>query len=184
MIVRSFNPIEGGPAIWLDQPIQADAQVARLLRQLREYPDAASVDVVIDCPGGNCAAGLGLYSALRDDPRRKRVTIYQAASMAGVVAMAGDEIRIVERGTVFLHGAGYTAENVLNELPGRHMAATALRHLAKRCDALDVLHVSIFARRTGLAPERVAELRATDTTLDAEAAVRLGFADSIIRTET
>ena len=57
----------------------------------------------------------------------------------------------------------------------------ALRSLAKRCDATDALHISIFARRTGLPPERIAELRAADTTLDAEAAVRLGFADSIVR---
>lgn len=182
MLTRSYNPVEGGPAIWIDAPIAPGAQVPRLLRQLREWPaDREMVDVVLDTAGGDCATGLALYCALRDDPRRKRVTIYRALSMGAVIAMAGDEIRIAGSGIVGLHGAGLPTERLLNEMPGRHMTAPALRALARGCEATDALHIAIFSRRTGLPLDRVAELRAAETILNAEAAVRLGFADSIIR---
>jgi len=103
--------------------------------------------------------------------------------MAGVIAMAGDEIRIVEGGTIFLHHTGYATDFLLNKAPGAHMPAAALRALARSCDATDALHVQIFARRTGLPPETIAELRAADTTLDAARAVALGFADAVIPSE-
>lgn len=183
MILKSYNPIERGqPAIWLDQPIQSRTQVSMLMRQLREYSESADPVGIVIAGGGNCVIGLELYTVLREHPRRKRVTIYSAPSMSGVIAMAGDEIRIAEGGTIFLHHAGYSTDYLLNEAPGRHMPATALKSLARDCETTDALHVQIFARRTGLAPSAIAELRDAETTLNAHEAVRLGFADRIIPT--
>ena len=180
MIVRTFNPIERGPAIWLDEPLREAVQVARLLRRLGEYPDGADpVDIVIMGKGGNSGVGLEMYTALREHPRRKRVTILEAASMHALIAMAGDVVRIVEGGTIFLHDVGYATDYLLNEVPAHHTAA-GLKALARRCEATDALHRRIFARRTGLDPERIATLRATDTTLDAPRAVAMGFADEVV----
>ena len=183
MIVRSYNPIEHGRrAIWLDQPVRDDLQVAVLLRQLREFdedqPDGP-VDIVIAGGGGKCDVGLALYTALREHPRPKRVTIYDAPSISGLIAMAGDHVRIVEGGRIFLHGAGFSTDYLVNDVP-RHMPAAALRALARHCDATDALHCRIFARRTGLDPARIQALRAAETAIGAAEAVRLRFADEII----
>ena len=182
MMIRSYNPIERGPAIWLDQLIDhSGAQCSRLLRQLREYPDGNDpIDIVIAGGGGNCRTGLELYTALREWPRRVRVTVFDAPSMSGLIAMAGDVVRIVETGTIFLHPVGYSSDYLLNG-PPRHMPAAALKALAKQCEATDALHIQIFARRTGLDPARIYDLRAAETTLDAQRAVELGFADEIVQ---
>lgn len=185
MIVRSYNPIERGqPAIWLDEPVRSGAQVSRLMRQLREYPDGdGPVDVVIAGGGGNCGIGLQMYTLLREHPRPKRVTVFDAPSISGVIAMAGDHIRIVERGRIFLHDVGYAPSALANSGP-QHLTGLTLRALARTCIADDALHCAIFARRTGRSPESIAALRAAETTLDAHRAVELGFADSIIPQET
>lgn len=180
-LIRSYNPVESGPAIWLDEPIQSPAQVFRLRRQLREYPESdAPLDIIIDSQGGECGLGLEMLTLLRGQPRRKRVTILHAGSMAAVVAMAGDEIRIVERGTLYLHGVGYARDHLLNAGPGLHLTAQSLRSLAYKAEAADALHVEIFARRTGLPPATITALREGETTLDAHRAVALGFADAVI----
>lgn len=184
MIVRSFNPVERGrAAIWLDEPIREPRQVLRLARQLRDFPEPdGPVDIVIAGGGGNCAIGLELYGLVREHPRRTRVTIFDAPSMSGVIAMAADERRIVERGTIFLHAAGYAAGEVLNMEPVRHLPAPALRALARNCEAADAAHEAIFARATGLDAAEVRRLREAETTLDAAEALRLGFVHEVVRT--
>ncbi len=180
-LVRSFNPIEGGPAIWLDEPIHDPRQVLRLMRDLRDFPAGAGpIDIVIDGGGGNCALGLEMFTAIRECGRQTRATIYDAPSMSGVIAMAADRRRIVEGGSIFLHGAGYAAGYLANEAPGRHMPAAALRSLARTCDATDALHAAIFARATGLDPAEVQRLRDAETTLDAADALRLGFVHEVL----
>ncbi len=182
MIINSYNPIERGlPAIWLEEPIASPFQVTRLVRHLRDYPKAdGPIDIVIAGGGGNCSLGLEMYTALRECRRQKRVTIFSAPSMSGVIAMAGDHIRIVEAGSIFLHHSGYAAEYLSNCGPARHIPAAAMRGLARGCDATDAVHVGIFARRTGLAPDVISSMRAAETTLDASEALRLGFVDEVI----
>ena len=183
MIIRSYNPIERGhPAIWLENPIRNSTNLALLLRQLRAYPAAdGPVDIVIAGGGGSCAIGLEMYVALKEHPRPKRVTILDAPSMSGIIAMSGDHIRIVEGGSIFLHGAGYARDYLLNEVAVTHMPATALRALAQNSEATDALHAAIFARRTGLSIETIMAMRAEETTLNAEQAVRMGFADEVVK---
>ncbi len=180
-VIRSFNPIEGGPAIWLEEPIREARQVLRFARQLRDYPEAGGpVDIVVDGCGGRTDFGADIYSLIRECSRRTRVTILDAPSMAGVVAMAGTERRIVRGGTIFLHGAGYAVSSILNEAPARHMPALALRALARNCDATDAAHEAIFARATGLDPLDVRRLREAETTIGTDEALFLGFVHSIV----
>ena len=180
-LVRSFNPVELGPAIWLDKPIREPRQVLRLARQLREHPDDAGVvDIVFAGGGGSCALGLEMYTTIRECGRPTRATIYDAPSMSGVIAMACDRRRIVEGGTIFLHGSGYAAGYLANERPTAHVHAAGLRALARGCDATDAVHAAIIARATGLDPAAVHRLRDAETTLDAAEALQLGFVHSIV----
>jgi ATP-dependent Clp protease protease subunit len=182
-LTRSYNPIERGqPAIWLDDPIIGPQQVSRLMRSLREYPlGEGPVDIVVDGNGGRCSYGLEMYTLLREHPRRKRVTIVRAASMSALIAMAGDEIRIIERGTMMIHDAGIGVDQLLTMEAVQRVPAAALRNLAKACDASDLVHRQIYARRTGLPAARIADLSAAETWFDAERAVELGFADEIVK---
>lgn len=178
-IARSYNPIEGGPAIWLDRPISSFREPAELARRLREYPAGdGPIDIVIDGEGGSCARGLEMYTLLREHPRRKRVTILSAPSMSGVIAMAGDTIRIVRSGWIFLHHARCRQEIVADPING-YLPAAMLERVARDIRQTDALHVAIFARRTGLLEETIRDLREREATLDAYEAVRLGFADEV-----
>lgn len=180
--MRSYNPVERGrPAIWIDQPIQSTWQAMFLSRQLREYPDdAGAVDLVIAGGGGKIGVAWEMYTLLREDPRRIRVTIFDAPSASSLVAMAGDHIRIVEGGTIFLHGAGLSEGAILANDVARHYPAVALRLLARECAASDALMNDIIARRRGIPRDAIAKLRAAETTLDAAQAVANGFADEIV----
>lgn len=181
MIVRAYNPVEGGPAIWIEHLID-DVSCARFLRQLREHPEGdGPIELVMAGGGGDCGRGLEMYTALRELPRPKRVTVYSAPSMSGVIAMAGDHIRIVEGGTFMLHHAGFNGERLLNGGLSRfHNPASALRRLARSCDVTDALHCQIFARRTGQPASVIADIRERETTIAADEAVRLGLADEVI----
>lgn len=181
MIIRTYNPIERGqPAIWLLGSIERGA-CARTMRQVREYPAGGPLDIVVDSSGGSCGEGLRLYTALREIPRQKRVTILRAASMAAIVAMVGDVIRIATHGSIFLHPPGWRREALVEAVASLHLTSDDLRSAAGRLDDTDELHLDIVERRTGLTRTTLRALSAADTTLDAAEAVQLGFADEVVR---
>ena len=155
-VVRSFNPVEGGPAVWVDGPIDDSGLVLRFARQLDDFPAGdGPVEIVVASGGGEVDLGLKLHALIQAHPRRTRVTILRAGSMAAVVAMAGAERRIAKGGTLFLHGTGFSGSQVLQafDVAGHHTAPT-LRTMARRCEAADAVTVAIFAARTGPRPCR------------------------------
>src|SRR6478609_6695251 len=73
---------------------------------LKELGPVQTLDVRINSGGGDVFDGLAIYRQLVDHPAKVVSHIDGfAASIASIIAMAGDEIRISEAGFVMIHDA-------------------------------------------------------------------------------
>lgn len=130
-----------------------------------------SLTLRINSPGGFVHDGFAIYNALTQSGLR--ITTYVdglAASAAAFIAMAGDEILIPPSAEIMIHDAwGFimgTAEDMSKE-------ATHLQSLTK-------MIADIFVKKTGNTIEVVADLMKSETWMDGEKAVSLGFATELL----
>lgn len=143
-----------------------EGAAARVLDDLARDP-AASVEVRINSPGGSVTEGLAIFNALK--PRKPTVYIDGiAASIASLIAMAGDKIIAAENALIMIHDPW--VQTVGN--------AASLR---RNADLLDKHRDAMLGAylRTGLARGRILELLAAETWLSAGEAQALGFVDEI-----
>ena len=132
---------------------------------------AEHLDVHINSPGGDVFEGMAIHTAIASWPKgEKRVHVDGlAASIASIVAMAGDEIEISPTAMVMVH-----------EPRGFAMGDAAdLRKMADRLDAIRDVMCGVYADRTGLAKAEVEKLVAAETWMSASEAVKKGFADKV-----
>lgn len=147
---------------------------AAVARQLAALPDEVSeINVRLNSCGGSVADGLAIYNGLRRHPARKIVTVDGiAASIASVIAMAGDEVRMPPASLMMIH-APWTQSAGGN--------AAELRGHATQLDAWAATMAEAYASKSG---RPVAEMRAMlddgdDHWFTAEEAVAAGFADLV-----
>lgn len=133
--------------------------------------DADEVTVRINSPGGQVFEGLAIYNYLAG--LRARVVVKVdglAASIASVIAMAGDQIAMPENTMLMVHRA-------MNIGIGN---ADDFRKQADDLERIDGQIVSVYARQTGMEPDRVRSLMAEETWMTAGEAVEMGFATEVI----
>ncbi len=143
-----------------------EGDAATILAKLRDAPKA-DVEVRLNSPGGLVAEGLAIYNALK--PRKPIVYIDGVvASIASLIAMAGQEIIAAENSLLMIHNPWVTATGDPSIL--RRQADVLDKHL----DAM----VTAYAR-TGLAERDLRDLLDAETWMTAEEAYELGFVDEI-----
>jgi ATP-dependent protease ClpP protease subunit len=131
---------------------------------------APTIHVRINSPGGNVFDGSAIYNALRAHPSRIVVHIDGvAASIASIIALAGDEIRIAEGGWYMIHNPFMVAIG----------DAAEMRKMAELLDKIRAQLAGIYARRTGRELEEIYELMDAESWFGAEEAVEAGFADQV-----
>lgn len=144
-----------------------DGLLSQVANELSAAPDAA-VEVHINSAGGSVHEGLAIYNALK--PRKPIVFIQGlAASIASLIAMAGDRIIAAENALIMLHDPwiGGVAGNALD--------------LRKQADTLDKHRNAMLGAyaRSGLSRDRIQSMLAAETWLEAAEAKALGFVDEI-----
>lgn len=129
--------------------------------------DAGDVVLRINSPGGDVFDGLAIFNDLVAHKGRVRVEVTGlAASIASIIAMAGDEIAIADNGFMMIHNAwtiGIGNRHDFNELSGT---------LAKIDDAL----ARTYASRTGAGIRSIKQMMDDETWLSAKEAKEHGFA--------
>lgn len=134
--------------------------------------DVATINVRINSRGGDVFEGLAIYNALAR--HSARIVVYVdglAASIASLVAMAGDEIHIAEGAFIMIHNPWVA---VIGD-------ARELRKLADTADQICEAMIGIYAERTGQSREEIARMMDEETWFNAESAVESGFADDVDR---
>lgn len=150
---------------WADELTADD-----VLRKL-ETMDAAEIVVRIHSSGGMVMDGLAIYNRLKASD--KRVTVHidgLAASIASVIAMAGDEVLMPENAWLMIHS------------PWNQTIGTANEHrkVADTLDGFEQTLIQIYKTKTGLPEKQIREMLQNETWLNAQDALELGFIDEIV----
>lgn len=138
--------------------------------QLITLGKPTEIRISISSDGGDVADGFAIYNMLNRHPANKIVTIDGlAASMASVVAMAGDEVVMPSNAMLMIHNPWGAAIGEADQL-------------ASFADALTIMQTNIaqtYKDRTGLPLAEVRTLMNKETWFSAKEAVAKGFADRI-----
>lgn len=146
-------------------------------KQFREELDkhTGNITVRINSPGGDVFAGVSIMNMLKD--REGDVTIIVdgiAASIASVIAMAGDKVIMNTGSMMMIHNAWSMAVGDSQEL----------RKVADTLDKIGESIMDVYATRTGLTTEQLKTMLNEETWMTAEEAVELGFADEAVEGKT
>jgi ATP-dependent Clp protease, protease subunit len=128
--------------------------------------------VSINSPGGDVFAGVSIYNTLAGYDKGS-VTVEVnglAASIASVIAMAGEKIVMLPGSSMMIHkpwslGIGN---------------ATELEKVVETLNSIEDSLVPIYTARTGLDEARIKEMLADETWMTPQEAVDLGFADEYV----
>lgn len=161
--VLIYGDIGGG---WWDEGITGES----ISKQIAEL-DVDTINVRINSGGGLVFEGLAIYQAFARHDARIVVHIDSiAASIASVIAMAGDEIRISEGANLMIH----------KPWSGVWGDANALRKEAEILDQLQAGLINIYEARTDASREDLEAWVNAETWFLGQQAVDAGFADVIV----
>lgn len=136
---------------------------------LKSLGNVKALDIYVNSPGGSVFEGLAIYNQIKRYSGEKVVHIDGiAASIASVIAMAGDEIRIAANGTVMIHDPWGVALGTADEM-------------RKTADSLDKVRdtlLSTYIARTGGKSADISGWMAAETWMNADECVQRGFATS------
>ena len=132
--------------------------------------DASQIDVHINSPGGNVFDGIAIMNALRNHKANITVKVDGlAASIASVIAMAGDEIVMSLGSQMMVHNpSGFAMGD-----------AKTMRELADTLDKSRSSIASIYADRAGGTVDAWGTAMDAETWYTAQEAVDAGLADKL-----
>lgn len=132
---------------------------------------ASQINVRINSPGGDVYEGNAIYNALRMHKAKINVQIDGiAASIASVIAMAGDKIQIAENAMIMIHNPWTFALG----------NAAELRKVADTLDKAQITLLSSYKNKTGLTDDDLVPMLDAETWLTAKEALSYGFVDEIL----
>lgn len=130
------------------------------------------ITVWINSPGGDCVAAAQIYNMLRDYEGNVTVKVDGiAASAASVIAMAGDKVLMSPVSMLMIHNPMTVAYGSSDEMQ------KAIEMLSSVKDSI----VNAYEIKTGLSRSKLSHLMDSETWMDANKAVELGFADDILK---
>jgi len=131
---------------------------------------AKKITVNINSVGGEVFAGLAIYNSLKAHNAEITVKVDGlAASIASIVAMAGDTVIMPESSMMMIHNPWTIAAGNSNDF----------RKMADDLDKMRDSLVTIYKSKTGLDEAKIIELLNDETWLTANEAKDLGFADTV-----
>jgi ATP-dependent protease ClpP protease subunit len=130
----------------------------------------SKINIRINSWGGSVSDGYSIYSAIQNaNENGAKIDTYVegvAASMAGVVAMAGRKRYICNYSIFMLHDPAFTSDSLSDK---------DVEILSKIKNSL----MTIFSTRTGIASDKINMMMSMETWLTAESAKNKGFFDEI-----
>jgi ATP-dependent Clp protease protease subunit len=139
-------------------------------KELTAMGKVASINLHINSPGGDVFDGLAIYNQLKSHPARVVVDVDGlAASIASVIAMAGDEIRMASNAMMMIHNPHGMAVG----------DSTEMQRVAALLGQVKGSLSSTYAARTGQKPAQLDAWMDDETWMSADTAVQYGFADAI-----
>lgn len=151
-----------------------EGNTAKGIQQFLEANKGADgIDVYINSMGGDVFEGTAIANQLRRFDGNVTVTVDGfACSIASVIAISGDEVRMPKNATMMIH-------NMWTAMVGN---AAELRKMADDLDVLMEANKTIYLDKAGdkLDYDKLTEMLDAETWLTAEQCVEYGLADTIL----
>lgn len=149
--------------------LESDVSAYLLSKQLSEL-DVDEISVNINSYGGEVAEGVAIYNALKRHKARIRTRVDGfACSVASVIFAAGDERVMNNASLLMIHNAWQRAVG----------NAAELRKAADDLELINDMSVKAYMAVSTASEEEIRTLMDSETWLDPDKAVELGFATSI-----
>ena len=145
-----------------------------LIDDLKDLGDIDTLHLYINSSGGEVFAGQAIYNIIKR--HKARVITYidgLAASIASVIALAGDEVNISKNAMMMIHN------------PWTWGGFGDAKSLRKKADTLDQIRESIlvtYSEKTGLTNDDIIAMMDVETWFTADEAKNKGFVDNITNT--
>lgn len=151
--------------LWGDEVVPKDID-----NELKAMGDVSEIIVRINSPGGDVFAGVAIHAMLSRHKAKKTVYVDGiAASIASVIAMAGDEI-------VMANGSMFMVHNPMSIVFGN---SNEFRSMADRLDTVRDAFMSIYTEKTGMTDKEIISLLDAETWMTADEAISMGFATKL-----
>lgn len=158
-----------GDGGWFDEGF-TNKDVEKVLDEANGKP----LDIYINSYGGEVFEGFAIYNILKRYTGKKTVYVDGiAASIASVIAMAGDKIVMNEASMMMIHNASSFAYGTYKEM---EQVADALKKIN------DVIR-DVYMNKVNITKDKLEELMDNESHLTAEECVKYGFADEMIKSE-
>ncbi len=137
--------------------------------ELKALPDTVNeITLRINSPGGDVFDGIAIYNRLKQ--HKAKVTVYidgLAASIASIIALAGDEVIIGEGALYMVHLPWTWAAGNRNDLENT---------INRLLDVEEQL-ISIYTKKSGMSRSEIKALLEKETWMDADQAIENKFVD-------
>ncbi|MFB4312925.1 head maturation protease, ClpP-related [Actinomadura sp. 21ATH] len=132
--------------------------------------DTPQINVRINSPGGEIFDGIAIHNALRSHQAKVNVRVEGiAASIASVIAMAGDEVEMAPHSQMMIHdGMGVAIGN-----------AQEMREMADLLDRQSDNIAAVYAEKAGGRKDSWRKKMRAETWYTAQEAVEAGLADKV-----
>lgn len=162
--ITIFDPVGYDP--WSGEGVTAK-RISAALRSIGNK----DVTVLINSPGGDVFEGFAIYNLLREHSGKVTTKVLGvAASIASVIALAGDEIQISRAGFFMVHNAWGVA------VGNRH----DMQKMAELLEPFDKAIADIYVARAGVNEKEAIALMDAETWIGGSDAVKQGFADVLL----
>jgi len=156
--------------IWIDGVITENYHL-EVKRQLQANSQADTIILHIQSPGGSVYAGYNTYHLLKSSGKKIKTIIEgEAQSIATFIALAGDTVEIRKPSVFMIHnpfaGLEGDADKMLN-------GASELRNIENDM-------ATVYSMKTRIPMEEIKEMMKKETSMNADQAVKFGFADRAI----
>lgn len=145
---------------------------SKFIRELKEKMTGTviGIDLHINSPGGDVFDGNAIYAYLNSQQRVVNVFVEGlAASIASVIAMAGDTIHIAANSMIMIH-------NPIGAVFGE---SKDMRKMAETLDKVKDSIVVAYQKKTGRESDDLIKLMDDETWFTAQEAIDNGFADTL-----
>jgi len=138
--------------------------------ELAALGQVKQISLFIHSPGGDVFDGIAIYNLLKKHPANITVHIDGlAASMASVIAMAGDKVVMPENAMLMIHKPWGISGGNANEM----------RDYADLLDKVEAVLIPAYATKTGKSADELAQMLEGETWLNGRECVEQGFADEL-----
>jgi len=168
---KIHNSANGEVRIDLMEEIGGWGISAKMFRDaLNTLGKGQAIHLHINSDGGDILEGNEVYNALVEHEGPVRVSIGAlAASMASVIAMAGDPISIAKNGWLMIHNPWTIAMGDADEF----------KKIANVLDSMKANIIDAYQSQTDLSEANISDLMTDETWMNAQDALDKGFVDSI-----